>query len=69
MISQHRILPYLFVSIVNTLFNGHSIGLGVTKFGCENNKLFIKMLKNLVKFSNYLSNLWMNISGIKRIVH
>ncbi len=27
------------------------------------------MLKNSVKISNYLSNLWMNISGIKRIVY
>ncbi len=27
------------------------------------------MLKNLVKFSNHLSNHWMNISSIKRIVY
>jgi hypothetical protein len=27
------------------------------------------MLKNLVKFSNYLSNLWTKISGIKQIVY
>jgi hypothetical protein len=27
------------------------------------------MFKNLVKFSNYLSNLWTNISGIKQIVY
>jgi len=44
-LSQHRILPYLFV---NTLFNGHSIGSGFTKFGSENDKLFVYMLKNSV---------------------
>ncbi len=35
---DHRILPYLFV---NALFNGHLIGSGFTKFGYENDKLFI----------------------------
>jgi hypothetical protein len=41
---------YLFV---NTLFNGHSIGSRFTKFCSENDKLFVSMLKNLVKLSNY----------------
>ncbi len=59
-------LPYLFV---NTLFKGHSIGSWFIKFFYENDKLFVTMLKNLVKFSNYLSNLWINISGIKQIAY
>jgi len=33
-----RILPYLFVK---TLFNGHSIGSGFTKFCFENYILFV----------------------------
>ena len=37
-LGQYRILPYLFV---NTLFNGHSIGSGLTKLGSENDKLFV----------------------------
>ncbi len=37
-LSQDCILLYLFV---NTLFNGHSIGSGFTKFGSENDKLFV----------------------------
>jgi hypothetical protein len=37
-LSQHHILPYLFV---NTLFNTHSIGSAFTKFGYENDKLFV----------------------------
>jgi hypothetical protein len=52
-LGQHRILPYLFV---NTLFNGHSVGSGFTKFGSENDKIFVQMLKK-------------NISGIKKIVY
>ncbi len=43
-LGQHQILLYLFV---NTLFNGHSIGSGFTKFGSENDKLFVQMLKKI----------------------
>ncbi len=37
-LGQHRILPYLFVK---TLFDGHPIGSGFTKFSLENDKLFV----------------------------
>ncbi len=53
-LGQYCILLYLFV---NTLFNGHLRVTRFTKFGYENDKLFIEMFKNWVKFINYLSNL------------
>jgi hypothetical protein len=52
--TMYRILPYSFV---NTLFNGHSVGSGFTKFDYENINYLFKYFKKLVKFSNYLSNL------------
>ncbi len=43
------------------------MGLEFTKFGYENDELFIKCSKNLSKISHYLSNLWTNISIKKQL--
>ncbi len=59
---QHSILPYSFA---NALLKCHSIGSELTQFGYETIHLKVEKFG---ENSNYLSNLWTNISGIKQIV-